>query len=241
MSGNNFSWEISPADSPWRQGRTEVRIKSLKRLLTIAVSSAKLSPVELQTVLFEAANLANERPLGVMKLPNTDGSFTVLTPNNLLMGRSLAKVPDDIHIGDKLKKSERYKLIQQVTADFWDRWATEVTPQFLLRQKWHEDGRDLKRGDVVLIHDSSAIKGRYIMGVVEEVVVGKDDRVRSCSVAYVIPSEFDSGHNYSRGRRIVVKRSIQRLTLLLPVEDQEGPLEVFGNVLRSHSDVNAGN
>ena len=132
-------------------------------------------------------------------------------------------------------------MIQQVTADFWDRWATEVTPQFLLRQKWHEDGRDLKRGDVVLIHDSSAIKGRYIMGVVEEVVVGKDDRVRSCSVAYVIPSEFDSGHNYSRGRRIVVKRSIQRLTLLLPVEDQEGPLEVFGNVLRSHSDDNAGN
>ena len=227
----NFSWEISPADSPWRQGRAEVRIKSLKKLIIIAVGSSRLTPVELQTVFYEVANLSNERPIGLVKVPSADGSFKVLTPNNLLLGRSLAEVPDDTHLETKLKKSERYKLIQHVTAEFWRRWSAEVTPQFIIRQKWHQDGRNLRCGDVVLIHDSSSIKGKYVMGIIEETVTGKDGRVRSCSVAYSLPGENDSVRNTGR-RRIVVKRSIQRLTLLLAKEDQESALEVVGDVVK---------
>ena len=71
-SEENFEWEISPANSPWRQGRAESRIKSLKRLLTISVGSARLTPVELQTVLFESANICNERPVGMIRTPDVD-------------------------------------------------------------------------------------------------------------------------------------------------------------------------
>ena len=84
---------------------------------------------------------------------------------------------------------------------------------------------------MVLIHDSSTIKGKYVMGIVEETVMGKDGQVRSCSVAYTLPGENDSLRNLGR-RRIVVKRSIQRLTLLLAKEDQESALEVVGDVVK---------
>ena len=209
-----------------------MRIKSIKKLLTISIGAIRLSPVELQTALFEIANLTNERPIGVVKTPNADGIFKVLTPNALLMGRSLAAAPDDTLLGDRLQKSERYKLIQQVTAEFWSRWATEVIPQSILRQKWHQSGRDLKKGDLVLIHDSSPFKGKYVMGVVEDVVIGKDERVRSCSVSYVVPGSTGSGQNYSRGKHVIVKRSIQKLTLLLSVEEQEHAIEVEGDVVK---------
>ena len=53
---SKFTWEISPSNSPWRQGRSEVRIKILKRLLTMSVGSTRLTPVELQTALYECAN-----------------------------------------------------------------------------------------------------------------------------------------------------------------------------------------
>ena len=105
----NFQWEISPANSPWRQGRTESRIRSLKRLLAIAVGPVKLTPVELQTVLFEAANLANERPIRVVKTPDAEANFKVLTPNCLLLGRSSISVPDDVNLATHLKKSDRYE------------------------------------------------------------------------------------------------------------------------------------
>ena len=70
----NFSWEISPADSPWRQGKVERRIGVIKRLIRVTVGESKLSLLEMQTVLFQAANLCKERPLGVSKKVQADGT-----------------------------------------------------------------------------------------------------------------------------------------------------------------------
>ena len=75
-TGSSFSWEVvSPANSPWRQGKYDVRIKVLRRVITIAVGSTRLTPNELQTVVLEAAHLCNERPIGVHKVPKADGTF----------------------------------------------------------------------------------------------------------------------------------------------------------------------
>ena len=228
-SKTRFSWQISPANSPWRQGRCEIRINSIKKLLIISVGMTKLTPLELQTVLFEIANLSNERPIGIHKTPRVDGSFKILTPNCLLIGRSLNSVPDDTNLGSHLRISDRYQLIQQVTNDFWVRWTQEVTPAAVVRQKWHETGRNLQVGDIVLIHDKSEIKGKYLLGKVEEARMGSDGLVRSCQVGYTVPNAKDSLGTYSGGRKLSVSRSVQRLTLLLPIEEQPGTLIVEGD------------
>ena len=215
-----FTWIISPANSPWRQGRAEVQIKSLKRLLKTSVGITRLTPLELQTVLFETANLVNERPIGILKKPLADGTFKALTPNCLLIGRSLNIAPDDVQLSSHLKHSERYQLVQDVTMEFWKLWTEQVTPEAVIRQKWHEKGRNLKPGDIVLLHDKSPIKGTYQLGIVESIKEGVDQLVRSCKVSYVIPYVKDKLHQYLGGKRITVSRSIQRLTLLLPVEEQ---------------------
>ena len=62
--------------------------------------------------------------------------------------------------------------------------------------------------------------------------MGRDGLVRSCSVRYTVPNARDPVGKYSGGRRIVVTRSIQRLTLLLPVEEQNSRMIVEDNVVK---------
>ena len=80
----------------------------------------------------------------------------------------------------------------------------------------------------MLIHNASELKGKYRLDMVEAVNVGKDGRVLSCSVGYTLPRSNDAVGQYSGGRRIVITRSVQRLSLLLPVEEQSEYLEVVG-------------
>ena len=138
-------------------------------------------------------------------------------------------MPDDSKLTEHMKKSERYQIIQEITSDFWSRWVEEVVPEAVIRQKWHETGRNLCPGDVVLIHDSSSLKGKYLLGIVESIKESADSLVRSCKVSYTLPNPKDSSDAYSGGKKIVISRSIQRLTLLLPVEEQEFPVKVEGN------------
>ena len=142
------------------------------------------------------------------------------------MGRALNNVPDDTLLLDHLKIGDRYELIEQVTRDFWKRWSAEVTPLKIIRQKWHQSQRNLCPGDLVLVHDETAIKGAYKLAIVKSVKVSSDGLVRSCEVEYKIPNSKDSCKEYTGGKTIVLKRSVQRLSLLIPIEEQSQKLVV---------------
>ena len=210
-----FKWEISPADSPWRQGKAERRIAVVKRLLRISVGDTRLTPLELQTTMMEAANICNERPIGLSK-PRDDGSYEIITPNQLLMGRSVNSLPDDTELSEDLPVSARYRVINHVTTTFWNRWCSLVSPGLVVRQKWHEKSRNLQVGDLVMIADTSKIKSKYKLGVVDEVKVSTDGCVRSAVVRYYIQRGGSAKWTPEK-----VTRSVQRLTLILPVEEQD--------------------
>ena len=122
----SFRWDVSPADSPWRQGKAERRIAIVKKLLTLAVGDSHLTPLELQTAFSEIANICNERPLGLNLKPREDGSFTLITPNELMIGRSGNKVPDDAELAANRPMKDRYRMVQHVSKVYWDKWAKMV-------------------------------------------------------------------------------------------------------------------
>ena len=86
-----FQWEFTTADAPWQNGVSEALVKSVKRAIAAAIHESILTFSELQTVLFEIANLINERPIG--RHPTSPDDGTYLCPNDLLLGRSTARVP----------------------------------------------------------------------------------------------------------------------------------------------------
>ena len=95
-------------------------------------------------------------------------------------------------------------------------------------------------GDVVLVHDQSPVKGKYQLAIVDEAKESKDGFVRSCIVRYRVPNPKDVARatgkekkRYPVGKEVKITRSVQRLTLLLPVEEQSGRLEVNDELIYS--------
>ena len=216
----SFTWKISPADSPWRQGKVERRIGYVKRLLKLSVGDTKLTPLELQTCLMKVANICNERPLGGL-MPREDGTFEVITPNQLLMGWSGCSLPDDSAITNQLPMKSRFHAISQISTSFWNRWCTLVSPSLVSRQKWHKASRNLQIGDLVMIADSGKIKGKYKLGLVVATTVSNDGLVRSGTVQYFVRRGVAEKWTVE-----CVTRSVQRLVLILSVEEQTDELMV---------------
>ena len=57
------------------------------------MGTQRVSPTEFLTLCTEAANMVNGRPLGTM--PSDDSAIKLLTPNSLLLGRSLSSSVED--------------------------------------------------------------------------------------------------------------------------------------------------
>ena len=73
-----------------------------------------------------------------------------------------------------------------------------------------------------MIADSNKIKNHYKLGIVVATNVGSDGLVRAAHVQYFIKR----APVLDAWRSEVVVRSVQRLVLILPVEEQVGDLEV---------------
>ena len=123
---------------------------------------------------------------------------------------------------------------------FWQRWASEVTPVRVIRQRWHETKRNLKVGDLVLVHDSSKLRKKYTMAVVTDVHTSQDGMVRSCTVGFR-QSRAPTKWKQERSVWQELQRSVQRLTLLLPVEEQSESLMVTEGVVRGTSTLRGSN
>ena len=218
----NFQWKVSPPDSPWRQGKAERRIAIVKRLLQLSIGDTRVTPVELQTVFFEIANICNERPIGLSR-PREDGTYDIITPNHLLLGRSCNILPDDASLVSQLPVASRYRLVHHITSMFWQKWSTNVSPGLVVRQKWHKSSQNLKVGDLVMICEHSVIKSKYKLGVVDLTHPSDDGFVRSVTLRYV---NVQVNNGEAKASTVFVKRSVQRLVMVLPVEEQVAPVAV---------------
>ena len=186
-------------------------------------SEIRVTPLELQTILFEEANICNERPLGLSK-PRDDGTYELITPNQLLLGRSHNVIPDSATIAGLLSIKSRYRVVHHVTTTFWEQWCKQVSPGLVVRQKWHSKERNTCIGDLVMICESSKIKLKYKMGLVEEVREDNNGIVRSATVLYVNVETNPGGEDIVS--KVRVKRPIQRLVLIMPVEEMSAPVVV---------------
>ena len=74
---------------------------------------------------------------------------------------------------------------------------------------------NLKKGDIVLIQDSNQIRGRW------KLEKGEDSIVRKVHVAYKNPKQGEPAYKYNGRGYMTVERSVNRLVLLLLVDEKE--------------------
>ena len=211
---NGFEWSISPGDSPWRQGKVERIIGNLKRTLGMSFGDTVFSSLGFLTALKSCVSVSNSRPISVNKKVDSDGYLQIVTPNDLLLGRSGLIPPTEEVLSEGLKNtvtSNALRVIAEVTGDFYDRFAKLCTPSLVLRSKWHyEEQRELEEGDIVRILESSRLgsRRRFKLAKVAEVMVSGDGKRRTARLEYRV--NFPD----RRSRLISVTRPVQRLSLV---------------------------
>ena len=182
-------------------------MKSVKKSIKIAVGEQVLTYPELQTVLYEAANLVNERPIGIHRNQIQEDNY--LCPNDLLLGRASNRVPSG-PFKENCNYKQRYLFVQTLVEAFWKKWIRDYFPSLLIRQKWHHQKRNVRAGDIVLIKDLNVVRGEWRLGQIVKAHFGdKDKIVRTVDVRYKIPTKKKSA---------IVKRAVQSIVVLLPAE-----------------------
>ena len=204
-------WHFSPADAPWQNGCVESLIKSIKKAIQTAIGTQVLKFSELQTVLYEAANLVNERPIG--KNPSEPDEERYLCPNDILLGRASSRVPGGPF--KEVSSKRRFEFIQKLVDVFWRKWTHHYFQSLIVRQKWHTQKRNVMIGDIVLIKDSNSVRGRWKLGRVNKTIASGDGYVRRCVVVYKqqppgikLASKFTS-----------IERPIQDLVVIIPKDE----------------------
>ena len=94
-SKRDIKWNFVPPGGQHMNGVSESLVKSTKHMLKQTLEGKRLTFVETQTVLFEAAQIINCRPLGIYSRPGSDPlDGGPITPNHLLLGRATNQIPN---------------------------------------------------------------------------------------------------------------------------------------------------
>ena len=101
----------------------------------------------------EVELIVHSRPLPVETL-NHRNSLTPITPSNLLtLKSSLVMPPPGEFIPPDLYSKKRWRRVQLIAEEFWNRWRKEFLQSLQPRQKWKKKTPNFTVGDIVLLKD----------------------------------------------------------------------------------------
>lgn len=120
------------------------------------IGENKLTFEELTTVLTQVEAALNSRPL--CAIPTDGNDCNPITPGHFLVGQPLIAIPEP-NILERRTVTSRWHLVQQLVQHFWKRWSNEYLHQLQQRNKWHITAKNLKIGDIVMLHDEQVQGG----------------------------------------------------------------------------------
>jgi hypothetical protein len=175
---NELEWCFNPPHASHMGGVWERLIRSIRKVLTYMLQSnpVRLTDEILSTLFCEVECILNGRPLTKVSVDSSD--FSPLTPNLLLLLRQGPDPPAGIFT-ESNKYRRRWKYVQFLSDWFWKRWLAEYIPELQKRHKWVDKCRNLKVNDLVLLCDENTPRGLWPLGLVVDVMPGRDGLVRS--------------------------------------------------------------
>ena len=159
----------------------------------------------LRTLMCEAEAVVNGRPLTV-DIFGDPTSPLPLSQSTLLNGKSKLVLPPLGKFQDKdVYCRRRWRRVQHVANEFWNRWSKEDLQSLQPRYKWTHQRQNFAMGDIVLLKDDNVPRSKWLMSRI--VTTYKDDQghVRSVTAA------TSSG--------LTLERPVNKLVLLLESPD----------------------
>ena len=181
-STRQFTWRFNPPGSPHMGGVWERLVKSSKEVLTSLLKEQPkaMTDYQLHTLLTEVERILNSRPLTHISEDVND--YEALTPNHILLGLHrqwsfLSDISDD-----DLISRRKYRHVQALSMQFWNRWRREYLPKLTVRNRWRQHTPNIRVGQLVLLMDEETHKKQWKLARVADVFPGRDGVVRTIEV-----------------------------------------------------------
>ena len=113
---------------------------------------------------------------------------------------------------------------EECVSSWWNQYATQTFSSLVPRQKWFFVERNFRKRDIVLIqYEGKSKPGTYRLGVVLDALADKDGCVRNAIVEYSLLSDLSYAERlaYKGITKKKLRVCVQRLVLILPVEERE--------------------
>ncbi len=166
LQAKEVTWHFNPPLASHSGGIWKIMIRSIRRILAAVMDSRVVDDEAFHTFLIE--------------VERTD-DLDLLTPSKLLLLHSNACVPPGVSL-NKDCYNKRWRQAQLLANIFWKRWLKEYIPMLQRCQKWLLPKKNLVVKDLVLLVDKDKPRGRWPLGVMEEVFPDEKGIVRHVMV-----------------------------------------------------------
>ncbi|XP_075150621.1 uncharacterized protein LOC142224719 [Haematobia irritans] len=179
VANKNIEWIFNCPENPSSGGAWERLIRIIKRILSKTLQNDAPRLETLNSLLIEAENIINSRPLTEIQLSSEDDE--PLTPNHFLLG-CLNSTQTPTSSEENLCLRKQWRIAQNLKDRFWRQWVTEFLPQLLQISKWRDKSKPVKIDDFVIIVDATMPRSQWLKGRIIKVFPAKDGQVRSAEV-----------------------------------------------------------
>lgn len=197
LANQGTTWHFIPPASPHFGGLWEAGVKATKHHLRRIMKDRLLTYEELSTLLSQIESCLNSRHL--CPLSSDPSDTNPLTPSHFLIGEPSTCIPYDNLLEYNIDRLSRWKLVERLKQNFWDRWNKEYLCRLQARPKWNKVQRNVKVGDLVLLLHERCIPSQWPLAKVEDLHTGPDGLVRVVTL-------------YCNGK--LIKRPISKICLL---------------------------
>ena len=206
-------WKTNPPMESHMGGIWKRQIRSARNILAslLRTRSSSLDEESLNTLFTEVEAIVNSRPLVVETINNVN-SEVALSPSHLLMIKSkVVMSPPGAFEKPDLYCRRRWRRVQHICNEFWNRWHKEFLATSQERQKWLVSRRNFYIRDVVLLKEDANRNERKLAKVIN--VYPEKGHVRSVQL-YVGMSDPSKLLN-----RVLV-RPIDKIVLLVESDNE---------------------
>jgi hypothetical protein len=179
-----IEWHYNAPLASHQGGLWERSIRSFRRVmngLCTPDSFQRLDDEGFVTLVCEAEFIMNNRPL--TKVSDDIDDEDPITPNHLLLLRDQqCSLPPGIFQREDQYQRRRWRLVQYLTDQFWNKWRRDYLSELQKRSKWQTKKENLKPNDLVLMIDPVAPRNEWMIARVVQTYPGEDDLVRSVEV-----------------------------------------------------------
>ena len=131
--------------------------------------------------MVQAEALLKSIPLTVVS--SDEKYLRPLTPYHFMVGHVNLSTAMEVVPERKVHPYHRWCLVQDLICEVWRRWLKEIAPRLNVTTKWCRcSPGNVAIGDIFLVIENSSPRGKWPMGRVMSMFLGRDGIVRMCEV-----------------------------------------------------------